>query len=534
MRAVLYARVSTKGQEDGYSIRQQFEALREHCRTHGIEVVAEVYDVYTGYSIERPGLGEMLDIIAGTHVDLVLAQDRDRFGRGDIVSVLKFEFNRKGVKLLALNDPDEEDPYGQFIATVMDGSAALERAVTTIRTMRNRKKRAQEGKVIGSCPPPFGYQYNADRTNFEIDPLTMPTTRRIFELVAAGTGICTVCKIFNDEGIPTVGNYVKKGKQWYPNTIRRIIFNDSYKGVWTFGRRRIKLTPDGQHKRSVKLTDPSEHVHVPIPPSGIPDELIDKARAAIQGQYKPRPTSDRYFELARLLYCGECGQRMSHYNGGFSSDGKRYSYYVCYYRRKKLVPPKNEYEDFTPTEVCAGPSLNADRIEAAVMVHADEMLQSPERLNQHFDETIESVPASFTDSAPWIQEINECDRKIELLLEDRLNDRFPESVIDRKLTELENVRTAAQSQLNAASESGARVDQLEKDRKALLRAFGDGMQRGLAEFTPEGRRAIYEALNLRITVASDGVLWFNARWDNDVMKLAGMHSNLSLTVPLSG
>ena len=42
MRAALYTRVSTKDQIEGYSLRDQVRALREHAKDHGYEIVAEI------------------------------------------------------------------------------------------------------------------------------------------------------------------------------------------------------------------------------------------------------------------------------------------------------------------------------------------------------------------------------------------------------------------------------------------------------------------------------------------------------------
>jgi site-specific DNA recombinase len=82
-RVILYARVSTDEQaRSGYSLAQQLEALREYAVREGYQVVEEVEDPgYSGASLERPGLDRVRDLVAAGGVSLVLAQDRDRFGR---------------------------------------------------------------------------------------------------------------------------------------------------------------------------------------------------------------------------------------------------------------------------------------------------------------------------------------------------------------------------------------------------------------------------------------------------------------------
>ncbi len=82
VRAILYARVSTDDQVKMYSLKQQLEALREYCRSNGIEVTEEIVDEgVSGAYLERPGLDRIRDLVESGGVDLVLAQDRDRFSR---------------------------------------------------------------------------------------------------------------------------------------------------------------------------------------------------------------------------------------------------------------------------------------------------------------------------------------------------------------------------------------------------------------------------------------------------------------------
>ncbi len=105
-RAVLYARVSTKRQAtEGFSLDQQIERLREHAAEHGYEVFGEYLDPgHSGAKLERPGMDLVRDRVQSGGIDLVLAQDRDRFARmPELVYLLKYEFAKHGCKLRALN-----------------------------------------------------------------------------------------------------------------------------------------------------------------------------------------------------------------------------------------------------------------------------------------------------------------------------------------------------------------------------------------------------------------------------------------------
>src|SRR5438477_242257 len=63
-RAVLYARVSSKDQEqEGFSIPAQQRLLRDYAATNGIVIVQEFVDAETARRAGREGFGQMLEYL---------------------------------------------------------------------------------------------------------------------------------------------------------------------------------------------------------------------------------------------------------------------------------------------------------------------------------------------------------------------------------------------------------------------------------------------------------------------------------------
>src|SRR5215217_3919969 len=63
-RAILYARVSSAEQVEGYSLDQQIDALRAWASREGYEVLAEVRDEgWSAAYLERPGLDRVRDMV---------------------------------------------------------------------------------------------------------------------------------------------------------------------------------------------------------------------------------------------------------------------------------------------------------------------------------------------------------------------------------------------------------------------------------------------------------------------------------------
>src|SRR5689334_7547428 len=107
-RAVLYARVSSKEQEEeGYSIPAQEKLLREYAVRHGVEVVEEFIEAETAKQAGRTRFGEMLAYLGrksnGCRVLLVEKTDRLYRNLHDLVRVadldLEVHFVKDGVVL---------------------------------------------------------------------------------------------------------------------------------------------------------------------------------------------------------------------------------------------------------------------------------------------------------------------------------------------------------------------------------------------------------------------------------------------------
>jgi site-specific DNA recombinase len=180
--AILYARVSTDEQaRSGYSLRQQIERLREHAADEGVEVLEEVTDAgYSGASLQRPGMDQVRDLVREGVVSVVLAQDRDRFAREPAyVYLLREEFAEHGCKLRSLNDRGDDSPEGELTDGILDQLAKFERAKMTERTRRGKQRKAREGRIT-TVRAAFGFDYNATRDGYVINPDQMEVVRRIF------------------------------------------------------------------------------------------------------------------------------------------------------------------------------------------------------------------------------------------------------------------------------------------------------------------------------------------------------------------
>ena len=90
MRAAIYVRVSTQGQVETQTIKQQIVRLKEHIKEQGwLLDPAHIYrdDGYSGARLARPGLDSLRDRAAFCEFDMVVITDPDRLARNYVHQV---------------------------------------------------------------------------------------------------------------------------------------------------------------------------------------------------------------------------------------------------------------------------------------------------------------------------------------------------------------------------------------------------------------------------------------------------------------
>jgi site-specific DNA recombinase len=364
--AILYACVSADEQaRSGYSLAQQLEVLRKYAAREGYEVLEEITDPgQSGASLERPGMDRVRDLVAAGSVLVVLAQDRDRFAREPAYHyLLRREFEEHGCKLKALNDRGDDSPEGELTDGILDQLAKYERAKTAERTRRGKLRRVREGKILPVRRVRYGFKLNAARDGYVVDEAKMPVVRRIFSMVEEGATLYGVVQTLNREGVEPPEP--SRSGLWSITCVRGMIKDDVYRphsfeevgtliapevvarldpsvsyGLWWFNRKRTvrqqvaEYGPEGRiYRNKIKAIQKpsSEWIAVPVPDSGLPREVVDRARAAIRDN---RPTSGskrRFWELSGgLMRCGGCGRRMTSTSiTPGNGCNKRYFYYRC-------------------------------------------------------------------------------------------------------------------------------------------------------------------------------------------------------------
>lgn len=329
VKGVIYARYSSSGQRDE-SIEGQLRDCRAFAERYGIVIVGEYCDrALTGTSDKRPDFQRMIRDSSRGQFSVVICWKNDRFARSRYDSaVYKYRLKQNGVRLLYAKESIPDGPEGIVLESVMEGFAEYYSANLSQNIKRGNYDSALKRQTLGQTV--LGLRKGLDK-RFEIDPATAPIVRRIFEEYAAGRSALDIYTSLNADGFRT-----SRGNLFNKNSLRRILQNEKYVGVYEFADIR-----DEQG----------------IPPI-VDRALFDKVQGMLDFHHRA-PAAKKVsggFLLTAKLFCGECGEPMTG-DGGTGRSGRVYSYYTCNGRRrhrcKKERVPKDLIEDAVVSALAA-------------------------------------------------------------------------------------------------------------------------------------------------------------------------------------
>ena len=319
-KCVIYIRVSSERQVQGYSLEGQKRYLKEWAEFEGM-TVSEIYvePGKSGKSITgREVFQKMLnDISTGqVEVDYVVVFKLSRFGRNakDILNSLTY-IKRYGVNLICKEDGlDSSTSMGKMMITILGAVAEMERENILAQTMLGREEKAKQGGWNGGFAP-YGYELIDGKLHIKEDEA--PIVELIFDkFVNGGMGYSTIAGYLNRQGIPkppSRNSHGRKFVDWSVHHIKRMLDNPVYTGRIAFGRTKMERIDGTENEyRRVKADDyilSDEVVHEPI----ISDELFEAARRKRQEATttgNPKIGRGTKHLLSGILKCPMCGSSM--------------------------------------------------------------------------------------------------------------------------------------------------------------------------------------------------------------------------------
>jgi DNA invertase Pin-like site-specific DNA recombinase len=220
MKAVIYARYSSSTQTE-LSIEGQLKVCREYAARNEFTVVGEYIDrAISGKAAHnRPDFRRMLAESERGAFEAVLVYQLDRFARSRLDSALcKAHLRLNGVRVISARETITDDASGILMEALLEGIAEYYIYELSQKVRRGLEINAAKGLYTGAGVPP-GYKVVNKR--FIIDEAAAPIIRNIFAMYLSGHSIAEIAR--------------RAGKTYNRSSIRRILTNRRYTGLYKYG-----------------------------------------------------------------------------------------------------------------------------------------------------------------------------------------------------------------------------------------------------------------------------------------------------------
>lgn len=346
---VLYERLSRDDELQGESnsITNQKHFLEDYARKNGfVNIRHFTDDGVSGTTFDREGFQSMIAEVEAGNVAVIIVKDMSRFGR-DYLKVgfyTEVMFKEKGVRFIAINNgidsSNQQDSDFTPFLNIMNEWYARD---SSRKIQAIFKARMQEGKRV-SPSVPYGYRRDPDdKQHLIIDPEPAAVVRRIFKLVLEGNGVNRIADILYADKILIPSAYAEKYYpenqhsksfhdpiRWTNQTIIHILEKREYMGHTVLGK---TISESYKTKKRRKATEDElmifENTHEAI----IDEETWNNVQRLIETKRRPKKNGAPPCRLSGLLYCADCGSKLSHrYNSRNKYDADN-SYGCSSYRQ---------------------------------------------------------------------------------------------------------------------------------------------------------------------------------------------------------
>lgn len=416
VRVVIYIRVSTQEQIEGYSIDEQKRRLIAYCKARGWQVVEILVDPgFSGSNLDRPGIQTLISHIK--EYDMVLVYKLDRLSRSqkDTLYLIEEVFLPNGVDFVSINESfDTSTPFGRAMIGILSVFAQLEREQIKERTSMGRIARFREGKRVGSRPP-IGYDYDPEAGILVPNEYEAMQVRLVYQLYLGtdeepGMGYSKISEYMQAHGYKhQYGDWREKHRVYL------VLKNPVYVGDSIYNG---EVCPD---------------THEPL----ISRETFERAQAL-------REIKDKKFKgstgsnnlLTGFVQCSCCGARVSCASRG---SNKR-KYYICYSRNpvnKSMVKDRN----------CQARSWKKEELEAIIDYEVRNLIFDQDALSRLIRKGQNKVVAPDDQQVAMERKVEHLDKQIERIMDLYQDGSIPVDILNERVKKLYSEREQLASAL---------------------------------------------------------------------------------------
>ena len=393
----LYERLSRDDELQGESnsILNQKKYLEDYARKNGFNNIQHFTDDgYSGTNFNRPGFQSMIAEIEAGHIATVIVKDISRFGRNylEVGFYTEIQFPSKGVRFIAINNNvDSANPTDNDFTPFLNIMNEWYAKDTSNKIRAVFKSRMQDGKrCSGSIP--YGYKrVPGDKQTLHIDAEAAAVVRRIFDMAASGASLAQIGQTLSDEKVLIPSAYEER---YHPESARHHSYHDPYRWntttlTYILDRQEYlghtvlcKSIRENFKLKKRRAATPEERIIFKNTHEAIIDqETWDKAQRLRKRNPKKLPNGTYSHRLAGMVFCADCGSRMS-----FSSpESKHRDFDVVYDSDSSWQCSK--YRNMYVS--CTSHFIKTSTIEAAILNEESEITH--ENIEKWFDANYSSL-----------------------------------------------------------------------------------------------------------------------------------------------
>lgn len=393
----LYERLSRDDELQGESnsILNQKKYLEDYARKNGFNNIQHFTDDgYSGTNFNRPGFQSMIAEIEAGHIATVIVKDMSRFGRNylEVGFYTEIQFPSKGVRFIAINNNvDSANPTDNDFTPFLNIMNEWYAKDTSNKIRAVFKSRMQDGKrCSGSIP--YGYKrVPGDKQTLHVDAEAAAVVRRIFDMAASGASLAQIGQTLSDEKVLIPSAYEER---YHPESARHHSYHDPYRWntttlTYILDRQEYlghtvlcKSIRENFKLKKRRAATPEERIIFKNTHEAIIDqETWDKAQRLRKRNPKKLPNGTYSHRLAGMVFCADCGSRMS-----FSSpESKHRDFDVVYDSDSSWQCSK--YRNMYVS--CTSHFIKTSTIEAAILNEESEITH--ENIEKWFDANYSSL-----------------------------------------------------------------------------------------------------------------------------------------------
>lgn len=353
----IYARLSVENSgksEKVDVIANQIEICKSYIADRPYLNLVDTYidNGRTGTVFDRPEFNRLMTDIKSGRIKCLVVRDLSRFGRDYIETGTYLEriFPQIGLRFIAIKENydnlDTDGSNESLIIPLQNMINALYSKDISRKVSTALKAQMEQG-TFQKRNLPYGYRWNAERSNMVIDEETAQYVRLMFKWKIEGWSIPMILDELDRLGAPNPElrkrqNGTRTGdcscNGWHSSTLYGILTNPHYVGDTVLGRS-LKAIYKGLPKKNVK--DKDEWIVFPNTHEAIisredfqkVQDIVNAASAA--RQMKMQKSEEIRATLINLfdgkIVCADCGKRMYFHRKRIDKDkrGRWYAFYEC-------------------------------------------------------------------------------------------------------------------------------------------------------------------------------------------------------------